>query len=111
MDNYNEIYPQLPESGDSQNPSDFRLQKSCDALNKIEKELKHYECVRKKYNRVRGIFTKAGIGTATLSVILCGSGITTALTGFGVVVGGHAVAFGLCRVSFRSLHQRMRGQA
>ena len=87
MDNYNEIYPQLPESGDSQNPSDFRLQKSCDALNKIEKELKHYECVRKKYNRVRGIFTKAGIGTATLSVILCGSGITTALTGFGVVVG------------------------
>ena len=86
MDNYNEIYPQLPESG-GQTPTDFRLQKACDALKKIEDELKHYECVSKKYNRARGIFTKTSVGSGALSVLLSGSGLGTSLTGFGAVVG------------------------
>ena len=87
MDNYNEIYPQLPESGGGQTPSDFRLQKACDALKKIEDDLKHYECVSKKYNRARGIFTKTSVGSGVLSILLSGGGLGTSLTGFGAVVG------------------------
>ena len=87
MAGYNDIYPQLPEDSSGVNPSSFRLQKSCDALKVIEDELKHYENVRKKYNRARGIFTKASVGSGVLSVILSGSGLTTSLTGFGAVVG------------------------
>ena len=102
MDKYNEIYPQLPKSDDqtsSPNPTGFRLQKSCDALNEIKKELNHYEKTRKKYNRVRGIFTKASIGTGALSVILCGSGVTTSLTGLGAIVGVPLASLGgLCGV-------------
>ena len=85
MAGYNDIYPQLPESGSS--PSAFRLKKSCDALKAIEDELKHYENVRKKYNRVRGIFTKTSVGSGVLSIVLSGSGLTTSLTGLGIVVG------------------------
>ena len=55
MDDYKGIYPQLPINGD---PNNFRLQKSCEVLNNLQKEIKHYEDVRKKYNRARGIFTK-----------------------------------------------------
>ena len=100
MASYNEIYPQLPESNDqTSSPTGFRLQKSCDALNEIKKELNHYEKTRKKYNRVRGIFTKASIGTGAMSVILCGSGVTTSLTGLGVIVGVPLGALGgLCGV-------------
>ena len=86
MASYNEIYPQLPESND-QTSHDFRLKKSCDALNEIKKELNHYEKTRKKYSRVRRIFINASIGTSAMSVILCGSGVTTSLTGLGAIIG------------------------
>ena len=91
MDKYNEIYPQLPKSDDqtfvSSPNTAFRLQKSCDALNEIKKELNHYEKTRKKYSRVRRIFINASIGTSAMSVILCGSGVTTSLTGLGAIIG------------------------
>ena len=84
MDDYNRIYPQVPMNGDSLN---FRLQKSCEVLQNLEKEIKHYEDVRKKYNRARGIFTKISVGCGVFSVILSASGLGTSLTGFGAVVG------------------------
>ena len=84
---YNNIYPQLPEESSKANPSDFRLQRSCDELKKIEDEVKHYRNVLKKYNRVRGIFNKTSVGSGVVSIVLCGSGIGTSLTGLGVVVG------------------------
>ena len=84
MDDYNRIYPQLPINGD---PLNFRLQKSCEVLQNLEKEIKHYEDVRKKYNRARGIFTKISVGSGVFSVILSASGLGTSLTGFGAVVG------------------------
>ena len=82
MDDYNRIYPNLPV-----NSANFRLQKSCEVLQNLEKEIKHYEDVRKKYNRARGIFTKISVSSGVFSVILSASGLGTSLTGFGAVVG------------------------
>ena len=84
---YNNIYPQLPEESSKVNPSDFRLQRSCVELKKMEDEEKHSEKVLKKYKRARGIFTKTSVGSGVLSIILSGSGLTTSLTGIGIVVG------------------------
>lgn len=84
MEDYNTIYPQVPENGA---PLNFRLQKSCDVLHNLEKEMRHYESVRKKYSRARGIFTKISVGSGVLSVILSAGGLGTSLTGFGAVVG------------------------
>ena len=52
MDEYNKIYPQISELlTNNTDPNNFRLQKSCEVLQNIENEIKHYEDVRKKYNR------------------------------------------------------------
>ena len=90
MDDYNSIYPNLPvnsEPSSSFQSVNFRLQKSCEVLQNLEKEIKHYEKVRKKYNRARGIFTKISVSSGVISVILSASGVGTSLTGFGAVVG------------------------
>ena len=84
MDEYNRIYPGLPNNPD---PINFRLQKSNEVLKKLEDEIKHYEEVRKKYTRARGICTKISVCSGMFSVILSASGLSTSLTGFGVVVG------------------------
>ena len=84
MDDYNRLYPKLPINGD---PNNFRIQKSCEVLNNLKKEIKHYEDVRKKYNRARGIFTKISVCSGVISVILSASGLGTSLTGFGAAVG------------------------
>ena len=56
MENYHEnIYPRLPKDGDG---ATFRLQQTCDALQKLENEAKHYETVRKKYKRYHDFFLK-----------------------------------------------------
>ena len=90
MDDYNKIYPQLPNNVDpssSLQSVNFRLQKSSEVLQNLEREIKHYEDVRKKYNRARGIFTKISVCGGLISVILSASGLGTSLTGFGAVVG------------------------
>ena len=95
MDDYNRIYPQFPaemslSSGrlpNNTDPLNFRLQKSSEVLQNLEREIKHYEDVRKKYNRARGIFTKISVCSGVISVILSASGLGTSLTGFGAVVG------------------------
>lgn len=84
MEDYNTIYPQVPENGA---PLNFRLQKSSDVLHNLEKEMRHYENVGKKYSRARGIFTKISVGSGVLSVILSSGGLGTSLTGFGAAVG------------------------
>ena len=84
MDEYNRIYPVLPNNPD---PINFRLQKSSEVLQNLEKEIKHYEEVRKKYNRARGICTKISVSGGLISVILSASGLGTSLTGFGAIVG------------------------
>ena len=54
MENYREnMYPTLPKDGDGET---FRLQQTCDALQKLENETKHYETVRKKYKRYHDFF-------------------------------------------------------
>ena len=85
MEDYNSIYPQappMPQEGDH-----FRLQKASEALYYIENEMRQYKNVRKKYNRVRGMFTKISVSSGVLSTILSASGLGTSLTGFGAVVG------------------------
>ena len=56
-------------------------------LYNIENEIKHYENVRKKYKRVRAIFTKMSVGSGVLSIILSGSGLAISLTGLGAAIG------------------------
>ena len=81
--NNNGLYPVLQNT----DPNIFRLQKCGEVLQNLEKEIKHYEEVRKKYNRARLVFTKISICGGLLSVILSASGLSTSLTGFGAVVG------------------------
>ena len=87
MDDYNKIYPQLPNNVDPSSSVNFRLQKSSEVLQNLEKEIKHYEEVRKKYNRARGICTKISVSGGLISVILSAGGLGTSLTGFGAIVG------------------------
>ena len=83
MNEYGEtIYPRLLKDGEN-----FRLQKSCDTLARLEKEEKYYECVRKKYTRAQNVAQNICVSAASLSIILSMSGLGTSLTGFGVVVG------------------------
>ena len=78
---YNEIYPDLT-TGEN-----FRLHKVNTVLSQLGSEIKHYENVRKKYAKIRGILHKTAVAAGTLSVILTGSGVATSLTGPGIVVG------------------------
>ena len=91
MEDYNKIYPQLPNNNfqtqNGDNVVSFRLQKSSEVIQNLEKEIKHYEEVRKKYNRARTIFTKISVGSGTISIILSASGLSTSLTGFGAIFG------------------------
>ena len=109
MDDYNKIYPQLPTD-----PINFRLQKSSEVLQNLEKEIKHYEEVRKKYNRARGICTKINVSGGVISVILSASGLGTSLTGFGAIVGvplGVAGGvFGGLSVGFGYASKRLSGK-
>ena len=56
MEDYNKIYPELAKEDKiyPEPPKDgkaFRLQQSCQVLENLEKEAKHYASVRKKYKR------------------------------------------------------------
>ena len=85
MENYPEhIYSTLPKDGDGET---FRLQQTCDALQKLENEAKHYETVRKKYKRYHDFLSKVSVSTGTLSFISSASGVGTALSGVGLPAG------------------------
>ena len=92
MADYNgNLYPQLPNNNaqtqKGESTINFRLQKSSEVLQNLEKEIKHYEEVRKKYNRARGICTKISVSGGFVSVLLSASGLGTSLTGLGAIVG------------------------
>ena len=83
MEEYNKIYyPNLSQGGEN-----FRLQKVENVLGSLEKEVKHYENVRKKYKRSQGTFSKVSVGAGICSVVLGSSGLGTSLSGLGIVVG------------------------
>ena len=93
MENYPEhIYPTLPKDG---NGETFRLKQTCDALQKLENEAKHYEAVRKKYKRYHDLLSKVSVSTGTLSFISSASGVGTALSGVGLPAGASLGAIGL----------------
>ena len=54
MKDYKNIYPDLPENSDN-----FCLQKSCEALEKLEKEASHYHNVRKKISAIIIFFLRS----------------------------------------------------
>ncbi|KXJ06310.1 hypothetical protein AC249_AIPGENE3336 [Exaiptasia diaphana] len=87
----------------------FRLQKTYDALGSLEKEVKHYENVRKKYKRTQSTFSKLSMGTGVLSVILGSSGLGTSLSGFvvGVPLGALGGVFGLTSVGCAAVSKRL----
>lgn len=89
----------------------FRLQKTYDALGSLEKEVKHYENVRKKYKRTQSVFSKLSMSTGVLSVALGSSGLGTSLSGFGLVVGvplgALAGVFGLTSVGCTAVSKRL----
>ena len=76
-----ELYPQL------HNGNNFRLSKSCKVLEDLEREIVHYENVRKKYNRARSVFVQVGAATGFLSVVFSAGGLGTGLTGVGLPIG------------------------
>ena len=60
MTDYDSIYPKVPTAAPTEpqitTGENFRLHKVNTVLSKLENEHKHYEKVRKKYNRVRSFF-------------------------------------------------------
>ena len=80
-----ELYPQLHTQQIDGNI--FRLSRSFRVLEDFEREVKHYENVRKKYNRTRNIFTQVGAATGFLSVVFSAGGLGTGLTGVGLPIG------------------------
>ena len=85
------IYPELG--------PDFRLHKINMILSELGSQAKHYEAVRKKYNKTRSVTNSVAISTGALSALLASSGIATSLTGPGIVVGIPLSAVGgLCGI-------------
>jgi hypothetical protein len=86
MVDYDSIYPTVPTAPQLQTGGSFRLHKVNTVLSQLENEQKHYEKVRKKYNRARSFFHGTAVASASLSVLFTASGIGTSLTGPGIVV-------------------------
>ena len=91
MEEYKKVYPDLPEKSGNpdlpDNSDNFPLQKSFEALEKLEKEAVHYHNVRKKYKRYYSILSKISVSTGTISFILSSSAISASLTGVGIAIG------------------------
>ena len=96
MENYREnMYPTLPKDGDGET---FCLQQTCDALQKLENETKHYETVRKKYKRYHDFLSKVSVLAGTLSFISSASGVGTVGLPAGASLGAIGLICGLLSV-------------
>ena len=107
MEQYKKVYPDLPEKSGNldlprdlprdlpENSNNFRLQKSCEALTKLEKEAVHYHNVRKKYKRYYNILSNISVSTGALSFIISSSAISVSLTGVGIAIGASVGVAGL----------------
>ena len=92
MEEYNEIYPEFPKEAPKDGKT-FRLQQSCRVLENLEKEVKHYASVRKKYKRCYNFLSR--ISTSTLLFCLSGSGVGTAFSGVGIPLAASLGGLGL----------------
>ena len=86
MVSYEDIYPQLPSTDNTQTGDNFRLKQCADWLSLLEKDLHDCEKIYKKYKRARSYLFNLSTGSGTLSVALCGGGLGTGLTGIGIPV-------------------------
>lgn len=94
MEDYNRIYPQLPEQGEN-----FRLKSVSDFLSEMESELKEREATFNRYEKSFKFLSNLSASAGTLSVVLSGSGTGTALTGVGLPVGASlAVLAAICGI-------------
>ena len=94
MEEYNEIYPELPKEPPKDGNA-FRLQQSCRVLENLEKEAKHYASVRKKYKRCYNLLSRTSTLSGTLSFCLSGSGVGTAFSGVGLPLAASLGGLGL----------------
>ena len=86
MVSYEDIYPQLPSTDNTQTGDNFRLKQCADWLSLLEKDLHDCEKVYKKYKRARSYLFNLSTGSGSLSVALCSGGLGTGLTGVGIPV-------------------------
>ena len=100
MDDYNNIYPQLP-TADADKPTgeNFRLKQCSEWLAYLERELDARKNIYKKYNRARSLFLNVATASGTMSVALSAGGLGTGMTGVGLPVAVSLGALGgLCAV-------------
>ena len=103
MDDYNNIYPQLPtanvDKSAPQTGENFRLKQCSEWLAYLERELDARKNIYKKYNRVRSFLLNVATASGTMSVALSASGLGTGMTGVGLpgVISLGAMG-GLCAV-------------
>ena len=81
MDNYNNIYPQLPNANEAapQTGENFWLKQRSEWLAYLERELDARKNIYKKYNRSMGLFLNVAAATGTMSVALSAGGLATAI--------------------------------
>ena len=99
------IYPDLKAE-----PEDYRLKKISDVQTAIETELGHYEQVLKKYKRARTGLSRCAQVSGTLSALISGGSLATALSGLGIVVsiplGSIAGVLGIVSVGCAAISRR-----
>ena len=94
MEGYNEIYPQLPKTGEN-----LKLKQCSERLAYLETELDARKNIYKKYKRARSLFIKISTCSGTMSVALSAGGLGTEMTGVGLPVAVSLGAIGgLCAV-------------
>ena len=97
------IYPDLTSE-------DYRLKKISDVQTAIESELGHYEQVLKKYKRARTGLSRCAQVSGTLSALISGGSLATALSGLGIVVsiplGSIAGVLGIVSVGCAAISRR-----
>ena len=96
MEDYKKIYPELLSKEPPKDGNAFRLQQSCQVLENLEKEAKHYASVRKKYKRCYNLLSRTSTLSGTLSFFcFSGSGVGTAFSGVGLPLAASLGGLGL----------------
>ena len=77
------LYPSLQR----ESVGDYRLKKISDCQKELENEISHYRRISKKYKRAKTIISVFATSTGVLTVVLSSAGLTTSLTGIGIIAG------------------------
>ena len=115
IEDYNRIYPDISQenltSSSEEKRNNFRLNEVSKCLSYWETELTNREKIPKKYKRSHSLLMKTNSISGILSVVLSGSGVTTALTGIlspiGVSLASIGGFFGIVSVLTKNLHQNL----